>query len=117
LSSHAGQRLSFLWYSDASLRVSDRFRVMGPPAGTPLTFKASLHVRGYMGGDQTEVLAWIVEGTSNARSFGDRAFSLYVDRAIDTTLTVTVHRAAGEWFDLATMLWTWEDSGWGSMDG
>lgn len=116
LSSRSGLRRNFNTYGDAALRVSDQYRVTGPPAGTALTFTASLHVTGYMGGSQVQVLAWVAEGGTNAKMYADKVFSAFFDRMVDTTLRVVIHRKSGEWFDLASMVWTWDDAGWGELD-
>jgi len=117
LATRVGAPRDYNSYGDVSLRVSDRMQVTGPPAGTLVTFKASLHVTGYAGGGHTQILAWIAEGTFNFKRYSQEVFSTLKDRVVDTTLTVTIRRNAGESFDLATMLWTWEDSGWAALNG
>jgi hypothetical protein len=117
LAARAGEPGDYSSYADVALRMSDRMQVTGLPAGTLVTFTASLHVTGYAGGGHSQVLAWIADGTANFKRYSQEVFSAFHDRVIDTTLTVTLRHEAGESFDVAALLWTWEDSGWAAMNG
>lgn len=115
--STCGVHGDFTLPGDAALRVTDRMHVLGVTAGTPLTFKAALHLTGYYAGAEAKLWSWIVEGERNANAFQGIVRSSGVDHMVDTTLRIVIHRAAGEWFDLATMAWTYSDPGWASVQG
>jgi hypothetical protein len=100
--------------ANSTVTLTDLFAVTGLPAGTPLTFQASIHLTGGLGAAcDLYAGAWLTirEGTSNTRSF-----SRFIDGcvtggvALDTILTLTINRVAGETFPIYIQLGCGQDT-------